>query len=86
MAGEQAQKFVGTAHEEEIRRAKNPGIAARWGRSRDRPLRSDWERVKDGVMEEALKAKFSQVSKRGNVAPSLYLRLTYLPMHVSTKT
>ena len=56
----QAQKFAGTAHEEEIRRAASPMIAARMGRSRQRPLRKDWEGVKDQIMLEALRAKFDQ--------------------------
>ena len=56
----QAQKFRGTVHEEEIRRAKSPMIAARMGRSRERRLRPDWESAKDGVMMEALRAKFAQ--------------------------
>jgi N-glycosidase YbiA len=56
----QAQKFAGTAHEGEILRAKSPTVAARMGRSRQRPLRPDWESVKDSVMREAVYAKFSQ--------------------------
>jgi len=56
----QAQKFVGTAHEEEIRRVKSPMIAARMGRDRKRPLRRDWESVKDEIMFEAVRAKFTQ--------------------------
>jgi ribA/ribD-fused uncharacterized protein len=56
----QAQKFPGSSHEEEIRRATSPMIAARMGRSRKRPLRRDWESAKDGIMLEALRAKFSQ--------------------------
>jgi len=56
----QAQKFAGTEHEEAIRRAAGPMIAARMGRSRKRPLRPDWEQVKDAVMLEALRAKFEQ--------------------------
>jgi ribA/ribD-fused uncharacterized protein len=35
-------------------------IAARMGRSRQRPLRADWEAVKDEIMREALRAKFTQ--------------------------
>ena len=35
-------------------------IAARMGRSRSRPLRKDWESVKDQIMLEALRAKFAQ--------------------------
>jgi ribA/ribD-fused uncharacterized protein len=56
----QAQKFTGTAHEEEIRLAKSPSIAARMGRDRSKPLRRDWEKVKEDVMREALRAKFTQ--------------------------
>jgi N-glycosidase YbiA len=56
----QAQKFAGTEHEEAIRREPSPMIAARMGRSRQRPLRHDWESVKDNVMREAVLAKFTQ--------------------------
>ena len=34
--------------------------AARMGRNRKLPLRRDWESVKDNVMREALRAKFTQ--------------------------
>src|SRR6266853_1493110 len=56
----QAQKFAGTPREEEVRKAKSPMIAARMGRSRKHRLRPDWERIKDGVMREAVLAKFTQ--------------------------
>jgi ribA/ribD-fused uncharacterized protein len=56
----QAQKFAGTSDEEEIRKAGSPMIAARMGRSRERPLRSDWESVKDDLMYEAVRTKFTQ--------------------------
>ena len=56
----QAQKFAGNAHEETISQAKSPMIAARLGRSRAHPLRPDWEGVKDDIMREALRAKFTQ--------------------------
>ncbi len=56
----QAQKFVNGDNQEVIRSAKSPMIAARMGRSRQRPLRKDWETVKDDIMREALHAKFSQ--------------------------
>lgn len=54
----QAQKFAGTAHEEAIRLAKTPKQAAEMGRDRNRPLRLDWEQVKDDVMREAVRQKF----------------------------
>lgn len=54
----QAQKFVGTPHMEQIRRARKPRIAAEMGRDRKRPLRSDWEEVKEDVMRKAVYQKF----------------------------
>jgi len=56
----QAQKFAGTSHEEEVRLAAKPGDAALMGRDRSRPLRKDWEQVKDSLMKECLIAKFTQ--------------------------
>lgn len=56
----QAQKFAGTEHAEAIRLTPSPMVAARMGRSRCRPLRPDWEAVKEAVMREALYAKFTQ--------------------------
>lgn len=56
----QAQKFRGSEYEEEVRQCKTPKQAANLGRSRALPLRSDWESVKDAVMLEAVRAKFSQ--------------------------
>ncbi len=56
----QAQKFVNTPHEEEIRLVQTAREAAEMGRDRRKPLRLDWEVVKDDVMSEALYAKFTQ--------------------------
>lgn len=56
----QAQKFAGTEHAEQIRLAAGPGLAAQMGRNPRRPLRPDWEAVKDDVMRTALRAKFRQ--------------------------
>jgi ribA/ribD-fused uncharacterized protein len=56
----QAQKFAGTEHEEAIRLETSPMIAARMGRDRKKPMRSDWDAVKDDVMREAVRAKFRQ--------------------------
>lgn len=61
----QAQKFAGTEHEGAIRRVASPMIAARMGRSHARPLRADWDTVKDQIMLEALRAKFSQHADLG---------------------
>jgi ribA/ribD-fused uncharacterized protein len=56
----QAQKYAGTPREEEIRLARTPSQAAELGRSRKHPLRRDWESVKDDVMRQAVRAKFTQ--------------------------
>jgi ribA/ribD-fused uncharacterized protein len=56
----QAQKFADTEHEEAVRLCKTAREAANMGRSRKLPLRRDWEAVKDQVMLEALRAKFTQ--------------------------
>jgi ribA/ribD-fused uncharacterized protein len=56
----QAQKFAGTEHEELIRLELSPAKAALMGRDRNRPLRPDWERVKDDFMAIALYYKFTQ--------------------------
>jgi|SRR5688572_6697075 len=56
----QAQKFAAPRDQEEIRDANTPMLAARMGRDRKRKLRRDWERVKVGVMREAVEAKFRQ--------------------------
>ncbi|MEQ8790188.1 MAG: NADAR family protein [Pirellulaceae bacterium] len=56
----QAQKFENQQHREEIRKAKTPMLAARLGRDRKKKLRRDWEAVKDNVMRDAVRAKFTQ--------------------------
>ena len=56
----QAMKFKDRKNQGEIRRANGPMLAARMGRDRKRPLRRDWESVKDQVMYRALQAKFGQ--------------------------
>src|SRR5215203_4642079 len=54
----QAQKFAGNPDAEEVRKAKTPKEAANRGRERKRPLRRDWESVKDNVMRKAVRKKF----------------------------
>lgn len=54
----QAQKFAGTPHAEQIRQVNNPKDAANMGRDRKRPLRPDWETVKDDIMRRAVLKKF----------------------------
>jgi N-glycosidase YbiA len=56
----QAQKFRDEELQEQVRQASSPGIAARLGRDRTKPMRRDWEAVKDDVMRRAVRAKFTQ--------------------------
>jgi len=54
----QAQKFLDAEFREEVRRAPTPKQAAERGRDRRRPLRPDWEQIKDDVMRRAVLRKF----------------------------
>lgn len=54
----QAQKFPATPQVDRIRQAKTPKDAAKMGRDRSLPLRSDWEQVKDEIMKKAVLRKF----------------------------
>ena len=57
----QAQKFTATPeYQEEIRLAKTPEKAKSLGASREKPIRDDWDQVREDVMKKALKAKFTQ--------------------------
>jgi N-glycosidase YbiA len=55
----QAQKFQPhLEHVKTIQRAFTPKDAANLGRERSRPLRTDWEEVKDDIMRLAVLTKF----------------------------
>lgn len=54
----QSKKFEGTEHEEQVAHAATGLKAAEMGRDRARPLRHDWESVKEDVMYQALRYKF----------------------------
>ncbi len=56
----QSQKFVDAELAEAIQQVPSPMIAARMGRSRNHPIRTDWEAIKDDVMYRAVRAKFIQ--------------------------
>lgn len=56
----QAQKFAGTSHEDKIRKATSPMKAAELGRTRKVRIRANWDHMKDNVMLEAVRAKFTQ--------------------------
>lgn len=57
----QAQKFIHSPSDyRDVMLALSPGQAAKIGRDRSRPLRADWEDVKDDVMRKVLRAKFTQ--------------------------
>ena len=55
----QCMKYPPGEHRDAVLEAVKPGEAAAVGRDRSRPLRSDWEKVKDDVMYEALQHKFA---------------------------
>lgn len=55
----QAQKFVHSPDDfEAVLKATRPMRCAEIGRERHRPLREDWDAVKDDVMRRAIRAKF----------------------------
>ncbi|MBC8171858.1 MAG: NADAR family protein, partial [Anaerolineae bacterium] len=55
----QAMKFVKSIKDfEDVQRAKTPKLAANIGRDRKRPLRQDWESVKDSIMRRGVLLKF----------------------------
>ena len=56
----QASKFPGSDYAEAIRQQPSPKFAAKFGNSREHPLRTDWEEVKESVMRKAVLAKFTQ--------------------------
>lgn len=58
----QAAKCLNRAEKEKIINAKTPALAKRIGQKVK--LRPDWEQVKDAIMEDILKAKFSAENLR----------------------
>lgn len=56
----QAMKFANPKIQREIRICSSPMAAAHAGRDKKKPLRKDWEKVKDSIMYDAVWAKFSQ--------------------------
>lgn len=56
----QAQKFHDVNLKNKIRNFLSPMDAAKEGRDRSNPLRSDWELVKDSIMRNAVLEKFKQ--------------------------
>jgi N-glycosidase YbiA len=56
----QAQKFAGTLHVEDIRRAETAFIARQLGNERSRPLRGDWDKEREEVMWRAICRKFEE--------------------------
>jgi len=56
----QAMKFADVNYRMQIKSAATAMLSATLGRTRKKPLRPDWESVKDSVMFDAVLAKFSQ--------------------------
>ncbi len=63
----QAQKFHDEILRGKIRSLTSPMEAAKVGRSRNYPLREDWELIKDDVMRFAVLKKFSQNDEAKNI-------------------
>lgn len=59
----QAQKFHDAGYRERIRLANRPKDAKALGMTRAVSLRADWEEVKDGIMLQAVTAKFETHEK-----------------------
>lgn len=56
----QAQKFLDRHDQEIVRNIYCPVVAARTARDPKKHLRDDWDAVKDSIMREAVRAKFTQ--------------------------
>jgi ribA/ribD-fused uncharacterized protein len=56
----QASKFTNIVDVNAVHAAATPFLAAQIGRSRERSLRTDWEKVKDEIMLRTLRTKFTQ--------------------------
>ena len=56
----QAQKFTRDEDRNAIIEERSPMRAAQMGRDRSKPVRADWDDVRDEVMLAALRAKFAQ--------------------------
>lgn len=71
----QAQKFEDPSYRERIRHASRPKDAKALGMTRQLPLTSDWETVKDGVMLDAVRIKFQTHAKLAQLLLSTDERL-----------
>lgn len=56
----QAQKFLDDENQQDVFNAKTAKEAANIGRDKNRPLREDWDNVKNDVMRKVVLAKFEQ--------------------------
>ena len=63
----QSQKFTNTELQEKIRTCTTASQAKKLGRTRDQSFRSDWDFVKEEILFEGLKAKFTQNSLLHNL-------------------
>jgi len=58
----QSQKFTTPELQEKIRLSSSPAQAKKLGRTRDSTFKSNWDAVKEEILFEGLKAKFTQNS------------------------
>lgn len=63
----QAQKFLDHRMVERIRLLATPGEAMAEGNKREEPIRPGWRQMKAGVMLTAVRAKFAQHQRLGDV-------------------
>lgn len=54
----QAQKFSDEAYRQRINKASTPKMAKALGRTREFPIRPDWDEMRDAVMLAAVRTKF----------------------------
>jgi ribA/ribD-fused uncharacterized protein len=58
----QTQKFTDPERRQKIRDAKKAVIAKKLAEKRKNSIRPDWKEIRDGVMDRAVRAKFTQHS------------------------
>ena len=63
----QSKKYENTKWEDHVRSQNKPFEAAREGRRKDLPMRSDWNEVRLLVMRRALIAKFKKIDHMKNL-------------------
>ncbi len=66
----QAQKFEDKDYQEKIKNADSPMKSAELGRSRKVKIVKNWDKIKDNVMYDAVKTKFTQYEELAELLKS----------------